>query len=540
MYTRTLPEVLPFDVTSPVMFDTETMYNFGGTTRLVQLHQSGTTLILDCYYISVEDIKTILKPYTLVAHNIHYDLSCKDFAGWLPDGIHDTMHLARIKLPALDKFDLGTVADHFGLTKGEEGASNWAQPLTDEQLKYAAEDVENLQVIFDNLYDADDISYKLDMISMRYALRYQLNGVPIHRKNLLSLKRRATSALNKANAKIPQDLNINSPKQLTAFFETQKADKETMNSLSLAGNDIATAILEAKKYDKQLNFISKFDAPRIYGYLHPSMAKSGRWTSKGLPGANPLSQNIQQLPRDLKSALGVDDGRWLVDCDYGAIEMVTAAGILGENTLCKFIQAGKDIHIETAKLIYNDNTLTKEANKKERQIAKSANFGLLFAGGAAMFQGYVKTTTGIILSMDEAEEIRSKWLNTYPEIAKWHKRLVQQMFHMKKQYLIVETVLGRKMRANTLNDAANLPIQGTASEALKLAIHYLYEALPTARIVNVVHDQIVLECMSKDEAEQQAPILEAAMIKGWEQVAQYMKVQLPIKAEAEVVKTLGE
>ena len=62
----------------------------------------------------------------------------------------------------------------------------------------------------------------------------------------------------------------------------------------------------------------------------------------------------------------------------------------------------------------------------DRQIAKSANFGLLYGAGAEGLRKYAGSS-GVIMSPEQAVEIRDNWLNTYSGIRDWQREM--NFFH---------------------------------------------------------------------------------------------------------------
>ena len=76
--------------------------------------------------------------------------------------------------------------------------------------------------------------------------------------------------------------------------------------------------------------------------------------------------------------------------------------------------------------------------------------------------------------------------------------------------------------------AKNMPIQGTSADILKRALRLLHEDIrPTsAKLVNIVHDEIVVECDAA-ESDQIGSILEGSMTRAG---AQYVS-RVPIKVD---------
>lgn len=519
-----------FDKNLPIFADLETIGLYG-KTRLVQLHQGNETRVYDCHYVSVEDVKHYLKDTHLVFHNILYDLNCPEFHNWLPKTIEDTMYMARLYYPEQHSFSLSNLLLHIGEPdKGAEGSSDWSGTLTQEQLDYAAYDVIALERLYNTMLPVRAcLSYKLDMLNVKYALMYSRIGLKVNEKNRKSLIKDAKKKL--AKIQLPETLNINSPKQVKEYLGSADSSAATLTDLVLfQGSKDAQSILDMRKYTKQLQFLEeKFNTDRIYGYFQPSRAKSGRWTCK--------DQNLQQLPRELKSCFGFEDSdpRYLVDADYSALELYCLASYTGDEVMYKMLKDGVDLHKFSATQIYNKDM--EDVTKDERQVGKTANFSLGYGASAKTYIQMAKSMAGIVLSEQEADQIKAAWLRTYRSVAKWHRTPKNLQ---RGQYTLVETPLGRRVRAEGYNDQLNIPVQGMGSECTKLAIHYLYTELPEVRLCLTVHDSITLECESKEEAEKQAPILEECMKRAFREVNKHCFFpDLEIGAEAEVLKVLG-
>jgi len=356
-----------YDKTKPIMFDTETLGLYG-KTRLIQLCQDGKVFMFDCFYIPISQIKEYLQDCHLVGHNLLYDFNCPDFYNFIPKDFDDTLNMAKLTYPYLDSFSLKSLLQMNNLDKGEEGKSDWAATyLSDEQLNYAKDDVYLLESIYYKMIDIkSDSSYKLDIKNIRYSLNYSRIGLKVHEDNRQELINKAITLRDEALENLPNGLNINSPKQVKEFLGSVDSSSATLTDMVLLEQDErAKAILDARKYTKQLNFLeSKFNSDRAFGIFHPSGAKSGRWTCK--------EQNLQQLPRDLKKVFGFreDEEKWLVDADYSALEIYCACAYVGERTMYKMLQNGTDLHTYSASQIYNKPM--EDVTKYERQVGKTA------------------------------------------------------------------------------------------------------------------------------------------------------------------------
>lgn len=550
MYTYLKEWVDPqFNKDKPIMFDTETTKEpfgvsaFGGTTRLVQIAQDGKCYIYDTFYMNIEDIKSYLKDCHIVAHNILYDLSCIDFQRWQPKSFDDTMHMARHILPHLESFSFKSLAKYYRLSKGDEGNSDWSKTLTESQLQYAADDVIELEKMY---YKMDPevaqkfFTYRLDIKNLSYALRYQLNGLPIHNKNRQKMLRAAKKSQKDVLSKLPADLNINSPKQVCEFLGSDSSSSDVLSEMITDGDENAKLILEARRITKQIQFLEeKFDASRIYGFFKPSGAKTGRWTCSKLEGAHPQSQNLQQLPRDMKSIFGYheDDERWLVDADYQSLEIFTVIGCMGEENMADIIRSGKDFHKSAAALVYKKDF--DDITKTERTLVKGLNFSLLYGAGAKVAQKMMGSMTGFLTDLDIIEDMKVRWLDAFPNIKKVHAE-AGKVFQ-NNDWAICHSPLGRPMRANSYTEYLAMPPQSTGADATKIAIHLIYDRIPNVRIVNTVHDSITIECFSKEEAEETSKIVKECMDESWKIMLPHLKVEnMYMNNVSEVVKNLGE
>ena len=113
-----------------------------------------------------------------------------------------------------------------------------------------------------------------------------------------------------------------------------------------------------------------------------------------------IKPNNQQIPRDteFRQCVEAPDGWLLVDADFGQMELRLAAAVAQDEKMTKAFQAGEDLH-----------TVTAEAIGCSRQIAKSANFGLLYGSGAKGLRNYA-ASSGVTMTVEAAATIRNQWL----------------------------------------------------------------------------------------------------------------------------------
>ncbi|MBP7654000.1 hypothetical protein KA977_11295, partial [Candidatus Dependentiae bacterium] len=130
--------------------------------------------------------------------------------------------------------------------------------------------------------------------------------------------------------------------------------------------------------------------------------------------------NVQNLPRKgrPREVFIPTEGYLLLAVDYSQIELITLALIIfkkfGSSKMLEIINSGQDLHIWFAALIYNKSI--SDITAEERQTAKSANFGFPGGLGIKSFIQFAKNTYGIILTEQQAKDLKEKWLKNFPEM----------------------------------------------------------------------------------------------------------------------------
>ena len=115
-----------------------------------------------------------------------------------------------------------------------------------------------------------------------------------------------------------------------------------------------------------------------------------------------------------------------------------------------------------------------EVNADQRSQAKAINFGIIYGMGPQR----LARETGV--KTKEAKEFIEKYFASYPKI----KDYIDSSVEFAKEHEYSKTLSGRKrplrdinvasglQLSNLQNMAVNSPVQGTASDLIKLAIRY--------------------------------------------------------------------
>jgi DNA polymerase I-like protein with 3'-5' exonuclease and polymerase domains len=331
--------------------------------------------------------------------------------------------------------------------------------------------------------------------------------MPVKLKALEEEIYRLTQLRNQIQKEIP--FNYNSPKQTAKFFGVDSSSKDVLMDLALQGNEMAKKVLEARQVEKSLTFakdlydLAKKNNGRIYGNFFTTTAPSGRMSCSDI--------NLQQIPRKLRQFIGFDtEDRKLITADFPQIELRLAGVIWNEPKFIEAFRQGIDLHKLTASILFEKNI--EEVSKEERQIGKSANFGLIYGIAPRGFAEYC-ITNGINMTEEQAYEIVKKWKKYYTKITEQHQVAYERFKY--GEYVDNETWLNRPYRAWKPQDLLNYQIQGSGAELFKKAIVLLKEAKPDLKIVNLVHDEIVVEADSKD-AQDLAKLIKEKMEEAWD------------------------
>jgi DNA polymerase-1 len=173
-------------------------------------------------------------------------------------------------------------------------------------------------------------------------------------------------------------------------------------------------------------------------------------------------------------------------------------------------EQGEDLHRKTAAAFLGKEP--SAVSKAERQIAKGINFGMLFGSGAKGLQAFCKSSYGVDLSLAQADKARAAFFAAYPGLSAWQKQ-TRKAAELAKQ---VRTPGGRVrgLEKNIGTECLNTPVQGGAAECLLATLAALDVDSLGGRLVNIVHDELVVEA-APEQADAVSAAVEAAMVAGF-------------------------
>ena len=275
-------------------------------------------------------------------------------------------------------------------------------------------------------------------------------------------------------------------------------------------------------------------------------ARTGRFSVQGILQTIPRQQEIREL-------FVPEEGNCFVIADYSQIELRVSAELSGEKVMREAFGKDEDLHRLTASKAFG--VQLSEVSKEQRTAAKAINFGLIYGMSPKGLVSYLKSF-GTEISLDEAKQFHAAFFKLYRNYRPYHSRLWKRADREFRENgeVLLRTQSGRvrrltedDMRNKSEQDLSkkwprktvvyNTPVQSLASDGLKQALVLLWPHLKTldARPVNIVHDEIIIECR-KDAAAEMLGILPDCMVRGMER---YLK-KVPVLVEAKIADSWAE
>jgi DNA polymerase I len=328
-----------------------------------------------------------------------------------------------------------------------------------------------------------------------------------------------------------EEFTIASPKQLgQVLFEKLKlppvrrtktgysTDADVLTELAL-GHPLPAKILEHRSLAK----LKGTYADTLPGLVHPAtgrihttfnqlVAATGRLSSQ-----DPNLMNIPirtELGRRIRQAFIPAAGWRFVAADYSQIELRILAHLSEEPAIIESFGRGEDIHTRTAAEVFR--VAPDAVTSLQRTIAKSANYAILY--GVSAF-GLSQATR---IDQKEAQRYISEYFASHPRVRAFIDRTLAEG----RERGYVSTLLGRRRYLPELASgnpvarnaaermAMNAPVQGTASDMIKIAMVRAQAALEArrlrARMLLQVHDELLFEA-PPDEVEAVAALAREIM-----------------------------
>ncbi|HEX8142168.1 MAG TPA: DNA polymerase [Pyrinomonadaceae bacterium] len=314
-----------------------------------------------------------------------------------------------------------------------------------------------------------------------------------------------------------------------SFIKGESVEKLSQRFGPLPSLEPVSRYLDLKIRPVEIESITPDGTEKVYDL---SIEEVHEFIANGIVVHNCTNPNIQQVPHaiEYRRCFRAPEGRKLVIADYSQIELRILADFTGDKGFVDAFNSGADLHRVTAAQVFG--VPLEGVTKEQRDFAKRLNFGVVYGIGAQRFA----MMTG--LSVTESEDLLRRYFSTYRQLDAWLRDAANRALRER----MARTASGRLARfrfdpedrqAASLaqRNGKNTPVQGSSADILKRALRLLHDKLrdTTACIVNIVHDEIVVEA-DASQAQEVAKTVEDAMCAAGEE---YVK-KVPVKVETEV------
>ena len=503
----------------------------------IQLSSQSDTWVFDTRRVNLAPVFELLKQTNplIIGHNLKFDISFLQYNyGYVPSRIFDTMIAYGIinngiENPFVSLKHLVELYSDQTLNKELRDSFRYTYAdLTDEQVRYAARDVEVLWSVFDaelEQLNRDDLieTAKLEFDIIPVVVDMELMGVKLDKDKWVEAAARLAREASNIEKYIVEivggqvlqssfldtpayNVNPRSPKQMLEAFRKLGFNIENTqaDTLSKIEHPLAQALTKYRTKSKLastygVNFLDKIESDgRIHAEFNQQGTVSGRFACS--------KPNLENIPADpfYRSCFVAEDGSMLITADYDQVELKIAAIMSNEIAMLEeYKKFGSDLHRLTASRILRIPMEEVQEDQRDN-VGKSCNFGVMY--GISEY-GLLRRFG---ISLDEGRFLIDGFGKAYPTLTSY--MLEQGQLALRDGYNT--TKIGRrryyelpslgsreygKNIARIRREAANQRIQGTGADIMKQAMVNVHNQAVcySAHIVNTVHDELVVECPIK-------------------------------------------
>ncbi len=496
--------------------------------------------------LNEEKIIKILKPFLedhsikKIGQNIKFDYIIFFKRGIDMNSMEDTMLMSYVLDAGKNRHNMDTLSEiHLehktiqfkDLVGTGKKQINFSEVDVNIAKDYAAEDADityRLYKIFSNSLKTENLTNIYEIFEkplIKILAKMEILGIKLDEKSLKKLSVKFDKKIKELEKQIfklsKKEFNIGSTKQLgeimynelkiASLKKTKKGSFATsasvLEDLAFKGHDFPKLILEWRQTSKLKNTYSDTLPEHINkktNRIHTSFLLAATTTGR-LASSDPNLQNIPiktEEGKDIRKAFIAEKNKKLISADYNQIEMRILADLADVKELKKAFINNDDIHSLTASQVFGVDI--KKVNPEMRRKAKAINFGIIY--GISQY-GLAKQ---IGVSNLEAEDFLNSYFLKFPEIKDYMSETIK--FCRKSGY--VSNIFGRKTHITGINDknfnvrnfqeraAINAPIQGSASEIMRLAMIRLNEKIndeknQSFKMLLQIHDELIFEVDEK-------------------------------------------
>ncbi len=466
----------------------------------------------------IEEAPEPLAGRRLIGHDVKLLIEWGMRAGWAPGGFDDSALAAYLLNPARATYRLEDLCvEAFGQGPPELTAGADTLPRAGERARWIWKFWEHSA----SAIERDGLKKLYEEIErplVPILARMELDGIRVDPRKLEIFAKELERDLDNLTREIHQlagePFNVNSPKQLAQIlFEKLKlppvkrtktgysTDSDVLEQLAL-GHPLPARILEFRTlaklkstYADALPALINPSTGRIHTSFNQFVTATGRLSS-----SNPNLQNIPvrtPLGLRIREAFVPEEGCRFLAADYSQIELRILAHCSGEEVLIESFRQGEDIHTRTASEVFG--VALEAVTPEMRRVAKGINFGIVY--GISAF--------GLSQAAGVTQEGARKYLDDYFARHPGVRAYIDATLAEGREKGYVTTLMGRRRYLPELNSsnpnaramaermAMNAPVQGGASDLIKIAMVRMAEALRSqalrSKMLLQVHDELLFE-----------------------------------------------
>ncbi|MBI3251707.1 MAG: DNA polymerase I [Candidatus Omnitrophica bacterium] len=471
-----------------------------------------------------------------IGQNLKYEyLILKNFGIGLKGIAFDTMIASYCLDTAKPNHNLDDIAmEHLGvritpieeLIGGGRGRINMADVELEKVYPYGCQDSDVTQrlakILGKKLGDAEGLTAlfeKIEMPLVPVLAEMEAAGVAIDQKLLKEfsseMEKQLAALTRDIHKQAGQEFNIHSPKQLSEIlFEKLRlpvvkktktgasTNVEVLSELSEV-HPLPREILKFRELSKlkstyvdALPLLVNPRTHRVHTSFNQTVTATGRLSSSD-PNLQNIPVRTEEGRRIRRAFVAGSKDRCLVSADYSQIELRVLAHFSGDENLIRAFREGQDIHRHTASLIFN--VPLKGVTDEMRNSAKTVNFGILYG------MGPFSLSKGLGISLDAARDFIKAYFDRYPKVKKYLDGTIEfarkngyvATFFDRRRYIPEIASRDPRLKSFAERTAINAPLQGTASDIIKIAMNRIAARLEKeglrSRMILQVHDELLFE-----------------------------------------------
>jgi DNA polymerase-1 len=510
---------------------------------------------------------------TLVGQNIKFDykvmrraglrMRCRLFdtmvASWLIDSEQGSYGMDGMALRFLNYRTI-----HYEEAVGERLERTLADVPASAATDYSGEDADITFQLYE-LFAPKIVSLKLEAVFHELEMplvpvlaEMELAGIRLDAGELgrygLELDKELARLEGEIFAQVGHPFNVRSTRELQAvLFEElglaplrktktgQSTDGFVLEELASQGQKVPELVLSHRQLAKLKNtYVDALPGMvnPVSGRVHTTFLQTGAATGR-LASKDPNLQNIpvrEEEGRRIRTAFVPEPGWVFLSADYAQIELVILAHLSGDLTLREAFGAGRDVHRQTAALLFG--VPEKEVSAEQRRIGKTINFGVIY--GMSAF----RLARDMRIPRRDAESFISTYFQRYAGVDRFLKATIRQA----EVNGYVQTLMGRRRPVPAIGSrnrtermaaervAVNSPIQGSAADIVKKAMIDVAGLLSArglaTRLLLQVHDELIFEA-PQAEAARAADLIRGAMEGA-------VPLEVPLRVSVETGRSWGE